>query len=479
MDKLLEQKVDAFLKENQDNIINDMIRMCSIEAVRGEPLPGEPFGKNCADALRLATQIGKEHGFDTESYIERGYSIVSYGKGDRTIGFLGHTDVISPGEGWTMCKPFEPKVIDGRLYGRGVMDDKVGVVAGYYVMKAVRDLDLPVSSKLVTVVGSCEETGMEDMDNYSEDQQAPDVCLVIDGNFPVCYGEKDIAYVHFTSKNKFEQIICLEGGNAINSVPSCATATMVFSQELKKELDELCKTREGLSLECEGEALKLSAAGLSAHGSRPDKGKNALGILISALCDCAALCQNDRDVLAVCALCLKDHYGETLKIAHSDEKMGRSTISLDVAETNDQVLTVKVDMRVCPSLGGENMIKRITDAFEKGGFKLSYSHNSDGYFIDPDGEIISSIMNVYRHVTGEKDAVPYTMGGGTYARHIKNGFVFGPTFSDRVYSPKPGHGAIHQPDENMVIADFMQAMKIFILSTIDIDKTINKKAVQI
>jgi acetylornithine deacetylase/succinyl-diaminopimelate desuccinylase-like protein len=65
------------------------------------------------------------------------------------------------------------------------------------------------------------------------------------------------------------------------------------------------------------------------------------------------------------------------------------------------------------------------------------------------------------------------MGGGTYARRVRNAFVCGPTFNNRVYSPKIGHGAIHQPDENMVIADFMQAMKIYILSTVEVDKAIN------
>ena len=54
MDKLLEQKVDRFLEENRDNIINDITRMCRIPAVRGEALPDEPFGKDCADVKILA-----------------------------------------------------------------------------------------------------------------------------------------------------------------------------------------------------------------------------------------------------------------------------------------------------------------------------------------------------------------------------------------------------------------------------------------
>ncbi len=473
MNRELEQKVNRFLAENRDNIINDIIRMCRIPAVRGEALPGEPFGKDCADALRLAVQVGKDMGFKTESYIDRGYALVSYGEGDRTIGFLGHTDVVPAGDGWTMSKPFEPTVIDGRLYGRGVMDNKAGVAAGYYVMKAVRDLDLPVKSKLLTVVGNCEETGMEDMENFSADQKAPDACLVADGSFPVCYGEKHIVYGHFTSNKAFEQIISINGGTVINAVPAAASAVIKNSTALKAELEELCICRDGLTLTQEGEALTLSASGLSSHASRPDKGKNALGLLVSALYSCKSLCENDRGILDMVNTSLKDCYGEALGVAHSDEKMGKTTLSTDIAETENGILTVKIDMRVCCSISGEEMLKRVTDAFDKGGYRQIYSHISEGYFIDPDGEIISSIMDIYRDVTGEKDAQPYTMGGGTYARQVKNAFVCGPTFPDRVYSPAPGHGAIHQPDENMVIDDFMQAMKIYILSTVYVDKAIN------
>lgn len=32
-------------------------------------------------------------------------------------------DVVPCGEGW-VCDPFQPEVIDGKLYGRGVLDNK-------------------------------------------------------------------------------------------------------------------------------------------------------------------------------------------------------------------------------------------------------------------------------------------------------------------------------------------------------------------
>jgi acetylornithine deacetylase/succinyl-diaminopimelate desuccinylase-like protein len=45
-------------------------------------------------------------------------------------------------------EPFTPKVIDGRLFGRGSGDNKAGVVVHYEVAKALID-DLPVNIKFL------------------------------------------------------------------------------------------------------------------------------------------------------------------------------------------------------------------------------------------------------------------------------------------------------------------------------------------
>lgn len=50
------------------------------------------------------------------------------GYGDRVLQFNGHYDVVPPGEGWT-TPPFEPVVVNGKLYGRGASDMKGGVAA--------------------------------------------------------------------------------------------------------------------------------------------------------------------------------------------------------------------------------------------------------------------------------------------------------------------------------------------------------------
>ncbi len=51
------------------------------------------------------------------------------GSGDRVLQFNGHYDVVAGGSGWSVTKPFEPRIVDGKVYGRGSTDMKGGVAA--------------------------------------------------------------------------------------------------------------------------------------------------------------------------------------------------------------------------------------------------------------------------------------------------------------------------------------------------------------
>ena len=52
----------------------------------------------------------------------------SIGAGAPHVCFVGHTDVVPPGVGWSV-EPFEPAIRDGRLIGRGACDMKGGIAA--------------------------------------------------------------------------------------------------------------------------------------------------------------------------------------------------------------------------------------------------------------------------------------------------------------------------------------------------------------
>src|SRR5574341_1485346 len=71
---------------------------------------------------------------------------------------LGHSDTVYP-LGTLATMPF--RASDGRLWGPGVLDMKAGIAFFLFAMRALRELDAPVSRKVVLLLNSDEEVGSE------------------------------------------------------------------------------------------------------------------------------------------------------------------------------------------------------------------------------------------------------------------------------------------------------------------------------
>ena len=61
------------------------------------------------------------------------------------MGILSHIDIVPAGDGWTY-PPFAGKVINGKLFGRGSVDDKGPMVASLFAMKAIKESGLPIQT---------------------------------------------------------------------------------------------------------------------------------------------------------------------------------------------------------------------------------------------------------------------------------------------------------------------------------------------
>ena len=72
---------------------------------------------------------------------------------------------------------------------------------------------------------------------------------------------------------------------------------------------------------------------------------------------------------------------------------------------------------------------------------------------------------MYNEVTGE-DAKPFTMGGGTYARHFPLAVSFGPEAAlGQMPADLPSFvGSIHGPNEAVSLDHLCKALKIYIYS---------------
>ena len=87
------------------------------------------------------------------------------------------------------------------------------------------------------------------------------------------------------------------------------------------------------------------------------------------------------------------------------------------------------------------------------GAKAVLRKNTSPVYKPADTAEIKTLLAAHDYVTGEK-GVPYTIGGGTYARVLEEGVAFGSVF--------PGEEELaHQADEYMSLDSLVLNMRIF------------------
>ncbi|HET6850399.1 MAG TPA: ArgE/DapE family deacylase [Gaiellales bacterium] len=81
-------------------------------------------------------------------------------RGGRRIIICGHIDTVAPGapEDWSV-DPFGGEIQSGRLYGRGSLDMKAGIVAGLAALRALVDSDVELGGQALLLTVPSEEDG--------------------------------------------------------------------------------------------------------------------------------------------------------------------------------------------------------------------------------------------------------------------------------------------------------------------------------
>lgn len=80
------------------------------------------------------------------------------GTGKAKILLMAHMDTVFK-EGSAAQRPF--RIENGRAYGPGVMDDKGGIVAGIYALKALQDMGFKDYAQITFLLDASEETGSD------------------------------------------------------------------------------------------------------------------------------------------------------------------------------------------------------------------------------------------------------------------------------------------------------------------------------
>ena len=460
-------QIDAYLAAHRDEIVQTLFELIHIPSVKAEPKPHAPFGESCAAALEAAHRLYEREGLATKK--TDSYALAYYGSGAHTLGVFAHSDVVPVNEAdWTVCAPFEPVVRDGFVYGRGSDDNKSGIVASLYAVKMLRELELPFDGKLMLYIGSNEESGMADIAEFVKNEPMPDISLVPDGGYPFSYGEKSILRLYLTSKTAFREVIDITGGKAVNMVLDQVEAQIVDKPRLWDELIRITADDDCITVDRAGDRITVTATGVAAHAAHPADGVNALDILAEVLGKCQSLCENDRAVFGRISALLADCNGASLGVPLTDPAFGALTAANGVVRTESGKLSLSFDVRFGNSSTCQDVLAAIKQ-HTSDHWEVQNVRATDGFLLDVNGETPMKILDVYRTVSGQTDAAPFLMGGGTYARHLKNAYSVGTVAWYKCKNPvlPKGHGGAHQSDEFLCIDAFLEAIKILTATIVE------------
>ena len=213
------KKIDAYLDSHLDDSIAELSRLVAQPSVGAQNLGMQECAALVAGMLR-------QRGFATEVMPTGGAPVVfgeRKGKGSKTLLFYCHYDVQPPEplELWE-TPPFEPSLRDGKLFGRGVGDDKGPLVARLFAVDALLSSlgELPCTVKFI--IEGEEETSSVHLHEYVRDnlkRLKADGCIWEFGGVdhtetPVQYlGLRGICYVELSVETALTDVHSGLGGS--------------------------------------------------------------------------------------------------------------------------------------------------------------------------------------------------------------------------------------------------------------------------
>lgn len=467
-EKLVE-RIDAYVDEVWPQVLGDIASLVAVPSVADAGLaePGSPHGPAAHEALRLGLGIASRLGLearDLDGWI--GYADLP-GASERQVATIAHVDVVPAGQGWT-GSPWEMRRREGYLLGRGVVDDKGPAVlsmyaAHWFARQAAQGRVLPYTLRVI--LGSDEEVGMTDVAHYLANEPQPAFLFTPDAEFPVCCGEKGRVSGSFVSDDLTGgRVLSFDGGTVSNAIPGLACCTVALGDgRSPDDLPRVC----GIDVDRDGagpdgsQVVRLTAHGKGGHASLPQGTRNAIGMLVGYLQDNALVSGGEAPFYELLGRIFASTDGSTLGIDATDDLFDPLTCIGGTIRMKDGRLVQTIDCRYPKSTTGQLIASRLQGLASL--FGASFVPDSDmvPFYIDPENPCVRALVDSYNEFTG-RQARPFTIGGGTYARHFANAVSFGPE--------EPGLalpawvGPVHGPDEGTSEELLRRSLKIYIFA---------------
>ena len=414
----LQKRLEHYFDEHFDEILADLKEIMSIDSSYSQPKDGMPFGEGSAKALAWGVEQGEKLGLKVKSFDNY---VVSLTHGENPVlGILSHLDVVPAGSGWSY-PPFDCTLSDGKIYGRGAIDDKGPSVAVLWAVKALKELDVKLSKGFRIIFGGNEEGGCEDIEYYQRLEAFPEMVFTPDGSFPVLNCEKGMLHLNFSSTFQDKEIDRIAAGTVVNAIPDKCSVSGEFEKDY---------------------------FGKSSHGSRPENGDNAITKFLSEYSG------ENAALNALAKLFPHGEYdGKSCGLGFSDALTGSMSCALTMLNTVENKLCGAIDIRYPIDRTLDEITKIITLKLEAAGFNIDEASGMEPHYVSEDSQFVRMLLEVYEDVKGEKGE-PIAEGGVTYVHNTPGGVAFGAEFP---WENNNMHGA----DEHISVETFKYNLNMY------------------
>lgn len=169
--------LDDTIQQNLQTSLGDLSRICAQPSIAAQNI-------GMVECAELTAELLRARGFEVQILPTNGFPVVyaeRKGQSDRTLIFYNHYDVQPPEplELWD-SPPFEPTLRDGKMFARGVSDDKGHIICRLAAIDAFlqSESDLPCNIKFL--IEGEEEIGSINLPEFIGDNLdllAADACI--------------------------------------------------------------------------------------------------------------------------------------------------------------------------------------------------------------------------------------------------------------------------------------------------------------
>jgi len=474
---IAEQTAEYAVNTYQQAMVASLAELVKYNTVAVDGVSANDNPEHIAFKAELKKQA-QALGFD---YKDDGYVVViGLGEGEERFGIITHGDIQPANPKKWQKSPFELDTTSeqGKLIGRGTEDDKGPISTALYAMKAIKDKNIKLNKRIELYIYMAEESDWAPIKAYIKTHSLPQTNITIDAEYPVVTAEKGYGTIRIAfNKEKYTGIDAyiseFTGGFFGSQIPEDAKAIIENADiTLLQKLMTKARYYQGISFDLvlKDKQLTITALGKSAHSSKPEDGINAIPYLADLLSETRWPTNGAGTLVNF----LNDNIGLGLEgkkfgdIAYSDDFMGPMTVAPTVIKQLKHNIELNINIRRPRGKSAQQLSQEINSALAT--WKLTnmaniteLEHSIGDPFIQKDAPHIKTLLSVFSHFTGIKDAKPIAIGGGTNSRLFPNAVSFGPSMPGVEYTG-------HSEHEFITMKQFVLNLRMYTAVMVELTK---------